>query len=85
MKRGTNLEIAYLDQHRAQLNDDKTVQDNVANDSDYVTINGNRRHVIGYLQDFLFTPERARRCAAIRVGPASAMSPRLAAKPARSW
>ncbi|MGE5172509.1 MAG: ATP-binding cassette domain-containing protein [Betaproteobacteria bacterium] len=60
VKHGTNLEIAYLDQHRAQLNDEKTVQDNVANDGDYVTLNGNRRHVIGYLQDFLFTPERAR-------------------------
>lgn len=60
MKHGTNLDIAYLDQHRAQLNDEKTVQDNIANDSDYVTISGNRRHVIGYLQDFLFTPERAR-------------------------
>jgi ATP-binding cassette subfamily F protein uup len=60
VRHGTNLEIAYLDQHRAQLEDEKTVQDNVANDSDYVTIHGNRRHVIGYLQDFLFTPERAR-------------------------
>ncbi len=60
VKHGTKLEIAYLDQQRAQLDDEKTVQDNVANDSDYVTINGNRRHVIGYLEDFLFTPERAR-------------------------
>ncbi len=60
VKQGTNLEIVYLDQHRELLDDDKTVQDNVANDSDYVTINGNRRHVIGYLQDFLFTPDRAR-------------------------
>lgn len=60
VKLGKNLEVAYLDQHREQLNDEKTVQDNVANDSDYVTINGNRRHVIGYLQDFLFAPERAR-------------------------
>ncbi len=60
IKHGTKLEVAYLDQHRAQLDDEKTVQDNVANDSDYVTVNGSRRHVIGYLQDFLFTPERAR-------------------------
>ncbi len=60
VKHGTNLEIAYLDQHREQLDDEKTVQDNVAHGSDHVTINGNRRHVIGYLQDFLFTPERAR-------------------------
>jgi ATP-binding cassette subfamily F protein uup len=60
VKHGTNLEVAYLDQHRVQLDDEKTVQDNVAQGSDYVTINGNRRHVIGYLQDFLFAPARAR-------------------------
>ncbi|HET6364463.1 MAG: ATP-binding cassette domain-containing protein [Nitrospirota bacterium] len=60
LRLGTNLEVAYLDQHRAQLDDEKTVQDNVANGSDHVTINGNRRHVIGYLQDFLFAPARAR-------------------------
>jgi len=57
---GTNLEVAYLDQHRAQLIDEKTVQDNVANGSDHVTVNGIQRHVIGYLQDFLFAPARAR-------------------------
>ncbi len=60
IKRGTNIEVAYLDQHRAQLDDEKTVQENVAYGSDYVTINGNNRHVIGYLQDFLFAPARAR-------------------------
>jgi ATP-binding cassette subfamily F protein uup len=60
VKHGTNLEVAYLDQHREKLDDEKTVQDNVANGSDYVTINNNRRHVIGYLQDFLFAPARAR-------------------------
>src|SRR5512143_2197254 len=60
IKHGTNLEVAYLDQHRAQLDNEKTVQDNVANGSDHVTVDGNRRHVIGYLQDFLFAPARAR-------------------------
>ncbi|HUI47025.1 MAG TPA: ATP-binding cassette domain-containing protein [Nitrospirota bacterium] len=60
VKLGTNLEVAYLDQHRAQLDDEKTVQDNVANGSDYVTVGGQRRHVIGYLGDFLFAPVRAR-------------------------
>lgn len=60
VKHGTNLEVAYLDQHRSLLDDEKTVQDNVANGSDHVTINGNNRHVIGYLQDFLFAPARAR-------------------------
>ncbi len=60
IKFGTNIEAAYLDQHRAQLDDERTVQQNVAYGSDYVTINGNNRHVIGYLQDFLFAPARAR-------------------------
>ncbi len=60
VKLGTNLEVAYLDQHRAQLDDEKTVQDNVANGSDHVTVGGQRRHVIGYLGDFLFAPARAR-------------------------
>ncbi len=60
VKHGTNLEVAYLDQHREQLDDAKTVQDNVAYGSDFVTINNNRRHVIGYLGDFLFAPARAR-------------------------
>jgi ATP-binding cassette subfamily F protein uup len=60
IKLGTNLEVAYLDQHRAQLDDEKSVQDNVAYGSDHVTINGIRKHVIGYLQDFLFSPARAR-------------------------
>ena len=60
VKHGTNLAVAYLDQHRAQLDDEKSVQDNVAYGSDHVTVNGNRRHVIGYLQDFLFAPARAR-------------------------
>jgi ATP-binding cassette subfamily F protein uup len=68
MRHGTNIEVAYLDQHRAQLDDEKTVQDNVANGSDHVTINGNRRHVIGYLQDFLFAPERARSPAKVLSG-----------------
>ena len=56
VKLGTNIEVAYLDQHRAQLDDEKTVQDNVAYGSNYVTVNGSNRHVIGYLQDFLFAP-----------------------------
>ena len=60
IKLGTNIEVAYLDQHRAQLDNEKTVQDNVAYGSNYVTINGNNRHIIGYLQDFLFSPARAR-------------------------
>ena len=58
--RGTNLEVAYFDQHRMALNEDLNALDNVAGGSDSVEINGQRKHIIGYLQDFLFTPERAR-------------------------
>jgi ATP-binding cassette subfamily F protein uup len=60
IKHGKNIEVAYLDQHRAQLDDERTVADNVANGSDHVTVGGNRRHIIGYLQDFLFPPARSR-------------------------
>jgi ATP-binding cassette subfamily F protein uup len=57
---GTNLQIAYFDQYRATLDENASVIDNVAQGSDRVTINGRNTHVIGYLQDFLFTPDRAR-------------------------
>src|SRR5207302_5722658 len=57
---GTNLQIAYFDQLRQQLIDDASVQDNVADGYDTVRIGGSSRHVIGYLRDFLFSPERAR-------------------------
>lgn len=57
---GTNLEIAYFDQLRAQLDEDKSVQQNAGDGYETVTINGKSRHIIGYLQDFLFTPDRAR-------------------------
>ncbi|GEK47499.1 ABC transporter ATP-binding protein [Bisbaumannia pacifica] len=57
---GTNLKVAYFDQLRAGLEMDKSVYDNVAQGSDRVTVGGKDRHVISYLQDFLFTPDRAR-------------------------
>lgn len=60
VKLGTNLEIAYFDQHRGQLDEDRSVQDNIAEGNDWVEIHGQRKHVIGYLRDFLFPPERAR-------------------------
>ena len=60
IKHGTNLELAYFDQMKSQLEVEKTVIDNVADGKDYVEINGKPRHAIGYLQDFLFTPERIR-------------------------
>jgi ATP-binding cassette subfamily F protein uup len=58
--RGTNLEVAYFDQHRMALNENLNALDNVAGGSDSVEVNGQRKHIVGYLQDFLFTPERAR-------------------------
>jgi len=57
---GTGLEVAYFDQLRASLDMDKSVQDNVGGGSDKVEINGKSRHIISYLQDFLFTPDRVR-------------------------
>ena len=60
MRLGTNLQVAYFDQLRRQLNDEMSVQDNVADGYDTVRVNGGSRHVIGYLRDFLFSPERAR-------------------------
>ena len=57
---GTNLEIAYFDQHRAHLREDRNALDNVSEGAEYITINGARKHALGYLQDFLFSPERAR-------------------------
>jgi ATP-binding cassette subfamily F protein uup len=57
---GTNLRIAFFDQLRDQLDDEKTVADNVADGYETVQIGGQPRHVIGYLQDFLFTPDRTR-------------------------
>ncbi len=60
VKLGTKLEVAYFDQLRGALNEDASVQDNLADGSDKVEINGTSKHVISYLQDFLFTPDRAR-------------------------
>jgi ABC transport system ATP-binding/permease protein len=57
---GTGLEIAYFDQQRAQLDENASAADNVAEGRDFVEIGGKPKHIIGYLQDFLFAPERAR-------------------------
>ncbi|WP_269524967.1 ATP-binding cassette domain-containing protein [Coraliomargarita parva] len=57
---GTKLEVAYFDQHRAQLDESLSVMENVSPYSDTVTINGQQRHILTYLQDFLFTPHAAR-------------------------
>lgn len=60
VKLGTNLEVVYFDQRRDQLDLDATVARNVADETDHVAVNGRRRHVHGYLRDFLFTDDRAR-------------------------
>jgi ATP-binding cassette subfamily F protein uup len=67
VRRGTRLEIAYFDQFRAQLDPESRVVDAVADGSDFLDIGGERRHVLSYLQDFLFPPSRAR-------GPIKALS-----------
>lgn len=56
---GTHLDIAYFDQYRAELDPEKTVMDNVADGKQDIEVNGVKRHVLGYLQDFLFPPKRA--------------------------
>ena len=60
VKQGTKLQVAYFDQMRAQLNEDASLADTIAPGSDWVEINGQRKHVMTYLNDFLFAPERAR-------------------------
>jgi ATP-binding cassette subfamily F protein uup len=60
VRHGTNVQIAYYDQQREQLDPERTVVDTVGDGNDTVTVNGRSRHVMGYLQDFLFAPERAR-------------------------
>lgn len=56
---GTNLEVAYFDQLRSQLDEDRSVKDNLDRGADKVMVQGKEKHVISYLQDFLFTPDRA--------------------------
>jgi ATP-binding cassette subfamily F protein uup len=61
VRQGTNLQIAYFDQLREAIDEEKTVIELVGEGQDQLMINGVKRHIYGYLQDFLFTPERARR------------------------
>ncbi|MEW6352850.1 MAG: ATP-binding cassette domain-containing protein [Pseudomonadota bacterium] len=60
VRHGTKLQVAYFDQLRAHLDPERSVIDNIAGGNDTVTINGRSRHLMSYLQDFLFAPERAR-------------------------
>ena len=57
---GTKLQVAYFDQQRAQLNLERTVAENITDRGDTILVNGQSRHIISYLQDFLFPPQRAR-------------------------
>lgn len=68
IKHGTKLEIVYYDQLRAQIDDNKTVADNIAGGNDTVTIEGKTRNVLSYLQDFLFHPTRSRTVARVLSG-----------------
>jgi ATP-binding cassette subfamily F protein uup len=68
VRHGTNLEVVYFDQLRAQIDDEKTVADNIADGNPTVTIEGRTRNVISYLQDFLFEPARARTPAKVLSG-----------------
>jgi ABC transport system ATP-binding/permease protein len=61
VRHGTKLEIAYFDQLHAQLDEERSIIDNVTDGADRITIGGQSRHVIGYLEDFLFSPEQSRR------------------------
>lgn len=60
VRTGTRIEVVYFDQLREQLDTDKTVEENIADGNKMIRINGSERHVIGYLKDFLFAPDRAR-------------------------
>ncbi|MBC3936459.1 ATP-binding cassette domain-containing protein [Undibacterium sp. CY7W] len=60
IKQGSKLQVAYFDQMRAQLNEDTSLADTISPGSDWVEVNGQRKHVMSYLGDFLFAPERAR-------------------------
>ena len=60
IKLGTNLEVAYFDQHRAQLDPELSVAENIGDGKQDVTYNGRTRHILSYLQDFLFSPKQAR-------------------------
>lgn len=60
IKLGTNLEVAYFDQHRSQLDPNKSVMDNVGDGKQDIVFQGRPRHILSYLQDFLFSPKQAR-------------------------
>lgn len=68
LKEGTKRQVVYLDQLRAEIDDNKSVADNVSEGNSHVTVDGRRKHVISYLEDFLFEPDRARTPAKVLSG-----------------
>jgi len=68
LKHGTKLEVVYFDQLRAQIDDNKTVAENVSDGNTHISVEGRSKHVISYLQDFLFEPDRARTPARVLSG-----------------
>ncbi|MHC4836319.1 MAG: ATP-binding cassette domain-containing protein [Planctomycetota bacterium] len=64
LRHGANLDISYFDQQHAQLDSEKTVYENVADGNETIVVNGVSRHIVGYLQDFLFTPGQSRNAVA---------------------
>jgi ATP-binding cassette subfamily F protein uup len=80
---GARVQVAYFDQHRARLDEAATVVDSVADGAEHVAVKDSKRHVISYLQDFLFTPERARSPVSVLSGGERArlLLARLFAKP----
>ncbi|GAB5562618.1 MAG: ATP-binding cassette domain-containing protein [Synoicihabitans sp.] len=68
LREGTKLEVVYLDQLRDQIDDNKSVADNVSEGNDYVIFEGKKKHVISYLEDFLFEPDRSRTPARVLSG-----------------
>lgn len=59
VRQGTNLAVAYFDQLRDQLDENKSARENLSDGTDFLMVNGQKRHIVGFLQDFLFTPDRA--------------------------
>ena len=68
IREGTKLQVVYLDQLRDQIDDNKSVSDNVSEGNDYVLFEGKKKHVISYLEDFLFEPDRSRTPARVLSG-----------------
>ena len=68
VKHGTNLQIAYSDQLRAQLDESKSLAENIVQGKEFIMLQGVKRHVIGYLEDFLFSPDRARQPVSVLSG-----------------